>query len=147
MAGVNGIKAMFGMDEVNDVFNEFQQNVEKKQLEALQYAGEEFADRAKDLRTYKDRTNNLRSSIGYVILKDGQAITEVFKEDKGKEGVETGKKIIREVALQHPFGFVLIGVAGMNYAAAVESYEYDVITGPAEECVKLLKEIIDEIKS
>ena len=35
------------------------------------------------------------------------------------------------MALDYPKGMVLIGVAGMGYAAAVESRGYDVITGSA----------------
>lgn len=145
MAGVNGIKAMFGINEVNDIFNEFQQDIEKKQLEMLQYVGEEFINRVRNLSTYEDQTGNLRSSKGYIILNNGS----IYKNDfKGTDvGVKKGEEFANKVALQHPLGFILIGVAGMNYAAAVEAKGYDVITGSAEKCVKLLKEIIDEIKS
>ncbi len=150
MAGINGIGAMFGLNEVKGIFDEFISDVKQKQIEALQYVGEEFVNRARDLRTYQDDTGNLRASIGYIILDNGKVVDANFKKadgDDGETGVLFGYEKAEEVALLNPLGLVLIGVAGMNYAAAVESKGYDVITGPAEECVKLLKEVIDEIHS
>ncbi len=148
MAGINGISAMFGLDEIRQIFNEFIDEQENKQLEALQYVGEEFVNRARDLRTYVDDTGNLRASIGYIILDNGKVVDANFKKAEGTDGetgVLVGYQKAEEIAQQNPNGLVFIGVAGMEYACAVESKGYDVITSSAEECMKLLKEIIDEI--
>lgn len=110
---------------------------ESKMIEALQYEGEQFINKARSTGTYTDRTGNLRSSIGYVILKDGKTIQSVFPGSKSK-GNQEARKTVREVKGNYPNGFVLIGVAGMNYAAAVESKGYDVITGssPTDNAIK-----------
>ena len=107
--------------------------IEQKSLEALQYAGEEFINNARVNGTYTDRTGNLRASIGYVILKDGREIYSSFPGDT-QQGAkiamrESNRIIVDEVSQTNYRGFVLVGIAGMHYAAAVETRGYDVITG------------------
>ncbi len=148
MAGVNGISAMFGLNEVKQIFDEFISEQEDKQLEMLQRAGEDFVNKARDLKTYQDDTGNLRSSIGYIILKDGEIIDENFQvSEKGtdkKTGLEKGRTFAEEIAQEHPDGFVLIGVAGMHYAAALErEHKIDVISGSALSASQTLKEILE----
>lgn len=99
----------------------------------LQRVGEEFVKNSRDNNTYKDRTGNLRSSIGYVIIRNGRQIEQNFETKKGpngngKDGQRNAKKIVRQAVKKYPKGFVLIGVAGMNYAAAVEARGFDVIS-------------------
>ena len=73
---------------------------------------------------------------------NGQIIEQNFI---GKtEGKNQGQKTAEEVALQYPEGYVLIGVAGMKYAAYVEAKNFDVITGSAPEA-ELIKSILREI--
>ena len=119
---------MFSLNQVRDVLQEHIGQIEQRTVEALQYAGEEFVNNARMNGNYTDDTGNLRSSIGYVILKDGQPIKQNFS-GRSNEGVLEGKKAADEIGQQFPRGYVLIGVAGMSYAAAVESRGYDVITG------------------
>ena len=45
------------------------------------------------------------------------------------EGRHGAVKIVTELAHRYPKGMILVIVAGMEYAAAVESKGYDVITG------------------
>lgn len=133
-----GLKALFNLNNIRQSLNESVSKIEDKTLEALAYEGEEFVDKARLIDTYKDRTANLRASIGYIIVRDGKTVKENFEgEDKG---VSKAKEVANEVALKYPKGFVLIGVAGMNYAAAVESKGYDVITGsaPGDDQIKNL---------
>jgi len=42
---------------------------------------------------------------------------------------DKGAQLIDELAAQYPKGMILVVVAGMEYAAAVESKGYDVISG------------------
>ena len=124
-----GLKAMFSVGAIREYMEEQINNAEDKVLQALQYEGELFVNKARSSGNYTDRTGNLRSSIGYLILKNGEVIDQNFAgNDKGRENAQ---KAANEVAGQHPNGYVLIGVAGMKYAAAVESKGYDVITGSA----------------
>ena len=125
-----GLKALFNPAAIQRYLSEKMEAVNDKVLESLQYTGEEFVTKARLIGNYENRTSNLRSSIGYIILKDGKIIDKDFQGDKAR-GKEAGIKAATDVASQFPKGYVLIGVAGMNYAAAVESKGYDVITGSA----------------
>tara|TARA_B110001452_G_scaffold28410_1_gene22313 strand:- start:2275 stop:2703 length:429 start_codon:yes stop_codon:yes gene_type:complete len=142
MAGIKGLRALFTGSQLINVFNQFQQEVDKKTLEAFQYVGEQFVNKARVNGNYSDRTGNLRSSIGYIILHNGNVIDENF--EGGSKGQSQGKQVAEEVANQYPDGYILIGVAGMEYAAYVEAKNFDVITGSAPER-ELLKSILSEI--
>lgn len=97
------------------------------------------------LKTYRDRTGNLRSSIGYVILKNGEQV-ESFFEGEESEGKEAGKAVTIEVAEKFPKGYVLIVVAGMGYAAAVEANGFDVLSGSSDRAIKQLKTLFEKLQ-
>ena len=132
---LNGLRPLFSGATFTPYINQKAKEYDAKVLEVLQYLGEDFVNKARDIRTYEDQTGNLRASIGYVILKDGKLLFDNFQEaQKGTDritGIGKGKEYALELASGFPSGYVLIGVAGMNYAAAVESNNYDVITGSA----------------
>lgn len=138
------MKAKFTMAGVNQYIQSQTQAYEEAIINALHYAGDEFIENAEANRTFGDRTGNLLASIGYLILKDGQEIFSSFPGDY-PEGVNNAKKAAAEVAANHNRGFVLIGVAGMSYAAAVESMGYDVITGSAPSSEKI-RDLLKSIK-
>jgi len=110
-------------------------------LQNLQKVGEEFIILARESGSYHDKSGNLRSSIGYVILRDGfQFAGDGFVLiKKGGEGQKIGKKVIEEIARKYPTGWVLICVAGENYASAVEAKGFSVITPAAIEASQHLK--------
>lgn len=110
---------------------------------ALVRAGEQFVADARNNNTYKDRTGNLRSSIGYIILQNGVQISESF--EGFKDGVHYGKRAVEDIKGRFPRGYVLIGVAGMFYAAAVESRGFDVITSSAKQADDSLKKTMERI--
>lgn len=124
------LKPSFNIANIERVFEEFTETINNKTLESLQYMGEEFVNKAREQISYTDRTGNLRSSIGYIILHDGKTI-EANISGSQNEGIAKASRFAAEVAADYPDGYVLIGVAGMEYAAAVESKGYDVITGSA----------------
>lgn len=105
-------------------------------LNAVAYARDKKPEGVKD---FTDRTNNLRSSIGYVLYKDGEKISSNFaaagsgKDGNGSEGVESGLKHAEQVASNYSNGFVLVLAAGMHYAAYVEAKGYDVLTSAGLE--------------
>ena len=121
--------------------------VNKKKEVALGLAafGEEFVNDARDGGNYKNHTKNLRGSIAYEVYLDGEPFLDNYTgTGKGKEEAKTA---IIETVLQEGYDdknkITLVGVAGMEYAAAVESRNYDVITPfiPSEyEIDKFLKE-------
>lgn len=103
----------------------------------LSRIGEQFVNDARENGSYTDRTGNLRSSIGYVILKNGQQIGG--GGFKGGEGERKGNDVLNGAKARYPVGYVLIVVAGMDYAAAVESKGRDVLSGSAPAATERLK--------
>lgn len=106
--------------------------IEEAILRRMKIAGEEAVNYARSINTYKDRTGNLRSSIGYVIFKNGARVfgSDFNKVKDGEKGTETGETLANKVASEFSGrGFVLVVVAGMNYAFYVETKGYDVLTG------------------
>ena len=135
---------------------------QKAILYNLNYVGEQCINHARSTDSYKDQTGNLRSSIGYVLVEDGNIIQQSdFKQEPPKaekqightyDGGKTGEQFAREIAEEHRAGICLIVVAGMNYASYVAAKGYDVLDSAetmAEWLVpKLIKQLgygLDEI--
>lgn len=140
-----GVEPKFNLD---DIFYQVWQKVDaiiEGVLEAMQKTCLEITINAKQLDTYKDQTNNLRSSIGYVVYNNGQKIAEHFSqagsgtEGGGPSGMEKGKKVAEEAAKEFPNDIIGVVVAGEDYALYVESKGYDVITGPCLEAYSILE--------
>lgn len=113
------------------------------------FIGLEFVRTARINADFTDRTGNLRSSIGFLILKNGQVLKEDFEEaEAGTErtpGKIKGRDYALEVAKDFQ-GFVLVVVAGMQYAAAVEARGFDVLTSSAFAAEDEIKKSIEKIK-
>jgi len=130
------LRALFSATQVERLISEKMERADEKSLKVLQYIGEEFVNNARTSGNYQDHTGNLRSSIGYIILKDGALVTENFavagRGTDRRSGVKRAKIFADEIAARYTTGWVLIGVAGMEYAAYVEAKRgYDVIEGSA----------------
>lgn len=145
----SGLTPLFSSKEVERWMERFQKKAEDKMIILLQAGGEKFIEVARSSGSYKDQTGNLRSSIGYVIAKDGEIVKENFKEsDKGTDkttGKYKGRRIAEEISLSYSGGYVLVGVAGMEYAAAVEARGYEVVSGANTQCEKYLKATLKDI--
>ena len=121
--------------------------IDKAIIYNLSYVGEQVLNAARGTNSYKDRTGNLRSSIGYVIARDGEIVQmsgfSVVKD--GSEGSAEGKDYAAQLAANFHSGYVLIVVAGMDYAFYVKKKGYDVIDSAellAEQLVpKMLKSL------
>lgn len=137
------LKANFDANQIRQYLLQQQATIEAKVLSALQQVGETFITDARNNNTYKDQTGNLRGSIGYVILKNGVQIFGGFPGNN--EGTVIGEQLAEEISTQYPTGFVLIVVAGMDYAAAVESKGYDVLTGSSKLAINGLRKAIERI--
>lgn len=118
-----------------------------KIIKTLAYIGETCVKYAREKGSYQDQTGNLRSSIGYAILVDGKKVSVAgFEEVKtGNMGIETGIYFLNELAKQFNRGIVLIVVAGMDYAAAVESRGYDVLTGSELTAKKMVPVLLNKL--
>lgn len=122
--------------------------IEQAILLRLSRIGEQFITDARTNGAYTDRTGNLRSSIGYVVLKNGEQYTRGgFQQIKaGSKGTATGARVLSEAIGKFPRGYVLIVVAGMNYAASVESKGKDVLTGSSQTAVISLQRTMEKFK-
>lgn len=143
------IKAKFKLADYEAIINTKLQTANKAVLNAYNLAGLEFVREARSTTTYKDITGNLRSSIGYILLNNGKVIEENFEaSDVGtirSEGVVEGIFFAQGIAEDYTRGIVLICVAGMDYAAAVESKGYDVITGSSLNLQTRIKELLAQL--
>ncbi len=120
-------------DAMRDAYRQAK-NIEKAILATLAKIGEEFARDAKHAVNinkgafpkgdYTDQTANLRNSIGYIIYKDSLPAMEKF--EASGEGVAEAKRFLATIPKKP--GYVLVGVAGMNYASYLEAMGYNVIT-------------------
>lgn len=109
--------------------------------------GEQVLNAARSTDSYKDRTGNLRSSIGYVVALDGEVVQmssfEVVKE--GGEGAKSGKEYAMQLIKDFPQGIVLIVVAGMNYASYVSAKGYDVLDSSELLADKLVPQMLEKL--
>ena len=130
-----GMKSNFSLEGIQAQHEIIVNNIVAVIEDALSLAATQLVTYAKELNTYTDRTNNLRSSIGFVLYKDGQKIGASFAksgvgvEGDGAQGTEKGENYAVDVAGKYQEGYVLVLAAGMHYAAYVEAKGYDVLTG------------------
>lgn len=99
-------------------------------IRTFQYIAEVLVREARMKGDYIDQTGNLRSSIGAIILLDGQVVSrsgfEVVKG--GSSGANEGLTYAQEIAAAYPRGIALVVVAGKDYAAHVAARGRDVLS-------------------
>ena len=123
-----GIRMTTKLSEVHDMLMREAERVDRLTIRALSKLGEQcvtkIRDRAGD-KSWYDQTGNLRSSVGYVIAHNKNIIQySTFNQvNQGSEGVKTGKDLAKELAKRYSNKYVLIVVAGMNYAEFVEAMD------------------------
>lgn len=113
----------------------------------LNYIGEQCVNAARDSDGYKDRTGNLRSSTGYILVRDGRVVRQ-SKFDPvsgGSEGGKSGEEYARKLAMDYPDGFALIVVAGMNYAAYVSAKGRDVLDSAELLAERLVPQMLKQL--
>jgi hypothetical protein len=157
------ITPKFSKADVDKFVKEKKAAIERAVISMLQRVGEEFITNARNKGSYKDQTGNLRSSVGYVVMKNGLQLSkggfvkiEPNKSKGGKlvniiNGPKVGEKLVEEISKElrakYLNAIILIVVAGMHYAAAVEAKGFDVITGSSQIAEKELKQGIERIRT
>lgn len=128
------------MDAIDKKIAKEINRAENEILKKLSFIGENAVNDARGNGDYMDNTGNLRSSIGYTILKNGETVrTSSFdrvKQEASKAKIES-TKLLDELRTKFNTGFVLIVVAGMDYAVTVEARGRNVLSSS-----KLLAEIM-----
>ncbi len=156
------IESAIDMRALDAEINRQAERVESAIVRMLSYLGEQCLIKVRDRSSeasWRDRTGNLRASVGYIIVKDGRVIgrngfdnslgksahkeivTFTTKDGKsvsytteveagGPEGASTGRAYAEDLAGRFSGeGYALIIVAGMNYASFVEARGRDVLAG------------------
>lgn len=151
-----GVKARFSEGDIRRYMQERIERVDSVIIRNLRRLGEQSVAYARNRageESWYDQTGNLRSSIGYVVGKDGEVIgsggfSQVLN---GSEGSSEGKQFAMELANKLAGKYFLIVVAGMDYASYVEEMENkDVLASASllaqEELPKMVKRIDDLLK-
>jgi hypothetical protein len=113
----------------------------------LCYVGELCVNEARINGGYIDRTGNLRSSTGYVVVADGNIVqTSGFETVKtGGQGASDGEAFARRLTVKFPTGICLIVVAGMNYATCVSARGYNVLDSSESLAEKLVPQMLEQL--
>lgn len=144
-----GITANFTSETVRDRFDSFIATIEKRQIKRLEYLGEMCVKHAREVPPeigFHDQTGNLRASIGYMVFKDGVAVSENYA-GKATEGASKGKMLAKTVGAKYTTGISLVVTAGMNYAIYVEAKGRDVLTSAEILAKQELPKMVAELKS
>ena len=119
----------FTQGQIKAQIDAFIKVAEKRTIQRFQYLGEQCVILARSNGDYMDQTGNLRSSVGYVVFKDGVAVSQSFSQvGSGLKGTNEGRTTAMKVGAKNKKGISLVVVAGMNYALSVESKGRDVLT-------------------
>lgn len=112
------------------------------------YVGEQAVREARQRGRYKDRTGNLRSSIGYCVADNGKIVRESSFDvvSGGGEGSRDGAAFLHRLVSGHSSGIVLIIVAGMEYAAYVEAKNLNVLDSAEQLAERLLPKLFEKLK-
>lgn len=141
------IKATFTSSDIMKYANSKLDDFKSKIILRLQFLGEKCLNECRSNHTYTDQTGNLTSSMGYVILIDGKVHSTKGFVGKGKEGSDAGEKVSQKLIKEAPQnGFVLIVVAGMNYAHYVEAKGYNVLASAEELAAKEMQKMVQKLK-
>jgi len=121
-----------GLDACKRFLEERAARYERAVVDDLNYLGMKavrFIRNRDSASSWIDRTGNLRSSIGYIVVLDGVVIgasdfsAVTGPEGAGSEGAGEGRRYAEKLASKFRKGYALIVVAGMNYAAYVEKMD------------------------
>lgn len=123
-----GIRTNLTDNILDKFFSESSKIIKEEIVRALSYLGEQAVNLARDRGqdvSWIDHTGNLRSSIGYGVFENGkEQIRSAFSQVKeGIDGSTAGKRMVEELSNLYTDTYVLVVVAGMNYASYVEAIE------------------------
>lgn len=150
------IKQNFSRREIESYLARKRLLIERAIISRLKLLGEKCVAEARSLNTYMDQSGNLRSSIGYVIVKNGAIIhSSNFEQvqpwsssdDAALNGGEIGVKYAKKLGLEHSSGYALVVVAGMSYASYVEAMGKDVLSSAEHLAERELPKMLKQLKA
>lgn len=115
---------------------------------SLLVVAEQITNAARSTNSYKDRTGNLRSSVGAIVVQDGKIVGQrgFEKVRPDVNGDKEGMSYAELLAKNYPTGTVIIAVAGKEYASYVADKGYDVLASAELLAEKLVPEMLNELK-
>lgn len=138
----------FTRQDIERRITRFISEKEAKTIEILSFIGEQFINIARQDGGYQDQTGNLRNSIGYAIIQSGRIKT--FETIGGSEtATRNARDLVEKLSKSNRLSsirIILVGFAGMEYAAAVESKGYEVISNSASRAEEIMKEALSKLK-
>jgi hypothetical protein len=146
-----GITPGFTARDVMRAMGERLKLVENLIIQNLSYVGEHAVTIAREQHAgnYTDRTGNLRASVGYVILKNGETVfsggfdpSAANNRTDGNTGAKEGRALAEQLKGNYRDGFVLIVIAGMYYGVYVEKRNYNVLTFTSIEAKRRANKLI-----
>ncbi len=153
---ING-KPNANIDELFKGITEVSERLNKRIIMAVQAACLNIVTMARNLPSppetlrhtphqpnYIDMTGNLRQSIGFAIYDKGVKVFSNFLTQG--DGATKGLAICDQTAVNFPNEIVAVIVAGMEYAALVESKGYFVLSEPVSHLSEELKKYLSQIK-
>ena len=145
-----GLKPRWNQADIERELQQRAQRIETAIINRLSFLGEKCLTECRTNKTYMDQTGNLTAPMGYVIAANGRIIDAKGFNGKGGEGPGKGETLAKELVGRYKSGYVLIVVAGMNYAAAVESSGKNVLASAEllaeRELPKMLKALTRNIE-
>lgn len=147
-----GIRMTSKLDEIHKILMKEAERVDRLTIRALSYLGEQCVIRVRDRggdKSWYDQSGNLRSSVGYVIAHNGSIIqySDFNQVKQGSEGVKVGKDLAEELARRYSNDYVLVIVAGMNYAEHVEAMENkDVLASTELWSIDQVPKMLEKLK-
>lgn len=117
-------------------------------IRTFQYIAEVLVREARMKGDYIDQTGNLRSSIGAIILLDGQIVSRSGFEVVmgGSSGANEGLTYAQQIAAAYPRGIALVVVAGKDYAAHVAARGRDVLSSAVLKAEDIVPRMMRQLK-
>lgn len=141
------IKLVTPKSEIDAYIDRKIENARQAIIDRLCYIGSLCINEAREHGDYNNPTGNLRSSIGYEVVVDGQvyekAIVEMTKN--GTEGRKEADAFLNRLAEKHLTGICLIVVAGMSYAVYVEGRGKNVLTSAELLAERMVPQLLEQI--
>lgn len=147
-----GIRMATKLDEIHRILMKEAERVDRLTIRALSYLGEQCVIRVRDRggdKSWYDQSGNLRSSVGYVIAHNGSIIqySDFNQVKQGSEGAKVGKDLAEELARRYSNDYVLVIVAGMNYAEYVEAMDNkDVLASTELWSIDQVPKMLEKLK-
>ena len=141
------IKLVTPKSEIDAYIEHYRDNAQQAIIKTFSYVGESCIREARVNGSYMNQTGNLRSSIGYAVVVDGQIVkTKVSAQVmNGVDGKSAATSFLARLSSEYPSGIYLIVVAGMNYASYVEGRGKNVLTSAELLAERLVPQLLEQI--